>query len=206
MVKNPVHLGLQGLAVALIFCPEPLTTVAGVWLLAYSRAKLSRKEDMRPRKRENTLAHLYDHRMQMVGESAITYEMHKKRSGQLPNTWPVTTKVYKVPQSWNAYRSDDNQQPTRPQLLNGVPITYRKLQSASAVKLPNRFRLASGVEPARQSPSLGGLYQTQTSKTLELTRHTKSFSLLQREHIAKMLETMRYTQSFATANARRAST
>jgi hypothetical protein len=197
-MKSPVYLGLEGLALALLFCPEPFTTVAAVWLLGYARAKQTGQDGATtPRRRENSFAHLYDYELQMVGESSVTYELQRKRSGQLPAAWPVTTKVYKIPQAWKAYSNGGNQQSTRTQLLNGVPLPARKAQPASGVQLPSRVRQASGIQQTGMSTPLAQLYQAQTLKKVEPARYTKSFSVLQRDHIARMLESMNYTKSFA---------
>lgn len=202
MVTNPVYMGLQGLALVLIFSPEPFTTIPGVWLLGYARAKMGHQEC--PIKRENTFAHIYDYKVQMVGESALTYELEKRRSGQMP--WPqMTTRVYKLPQAWKAYQSGDRQ-PARPQLLNGVPLPAKKAKPASGVQMPNRVQPASRVQRPSSRDPLAELYQAQTIKKPEPVRYSKSSALMQRDQIARMLEQMRYTQSFTAANARRSST
>ncbi len=197
MSNNPVYLGLQGLALALIFCPEPVTTVAGVWLLGYARARAGLQEAV-PQKRENTFVHIYDYKLERMGEAAITYELEKRRSGQLP--WPtMTARVYKLPQAWKAYQNGDNQ-PARPQLLNGVPLPTKEARMASGAKQ------TVYVQQPRASAPLAELYRAQpVRKPLPAAHHSKSFSVMQRDHIARMLDSMRFTQSFAVASSRSAS-
>ena len=195
-MSNPGYLGLQGLALVLIFIPDPITTVAGVWLLGYARAKANGQEATP--KRENTFAHIYDYKLEKVGEAAITYELEKRRSGQLP--WPtMTTSVYKLPQAWKAYQNGDNQ-PARPQLLNGAPLPPKKARPTSGAKQTIH------VQQPRTSAPLAELYRVQPIKKPEPVRHSKSFSVMQRDHIARMLDSMRYTQSFVAASSHRAST
>ena len=197
MNNNSVYNGLQGLALALIFCPEPITTIVGVWLLGYARAKANGKEATPP-KRENSFAHIYDYRLQKVGEAVLIYELEERRSGQLP--WPtMTTKVYKLPQSWKAYQNGDSQ-PARPQLLNGAPLPTKKARTSSGA------RQTVHIKQPHTSAPLAELYRLQPAKKPEPLCHSKSFSVMQRDHIARMLESMRYIQSLAAASSRRSST
>lgn len=192
-MKNPLYLGLQGLALVLIFSPEPITTIPGVWLLGYARAKANGEETI-PQKRENTFAHIYDYRLEKVGETALTYELEKRRSGQLP--WPsMTTRVYKLPQAWKAYQNGDSQ-PVRPQLLNGVPLPAKKARTASGAMQTIH------IQQTRTSAPLAELYRPQPVKKPEPVHRSKSTSVMQRDQIARMLDAMRYTQSFAAASSR----
>ena len=234
-MNNPFYLGLQGLALVLIFAPEPITTVPGIWLLGYARAKANGEETI-PQKRENTFAHIYDYKLEKVGESTITYELGKRRSGQMP--WPtMTTRVYKLPQAWKAYQNGDSQ-PARPhQLLNGAPLPAKRAGTASGAKQtfyvrrprtsdsqPASPQLLNGVplpakkahtasdtkktvraQQPRTSAPLAELYRAQPVKKPEPVRSSKSASVMQRDQIARMLDAMRYTQSFATASSHRAS-
>jgi hypothetical protein len=85
--------GLKPLAMALIFAPEPLTTIAGIGLLGYT-AYAGRKKEAKPRRRKNASGSFYTYRIDKVNDSTITYQIFTTRQGQLPLIWPAMTKLY----------------------------------------------------------------------------------------------------------------
>ncbi|MEJ2740289.1 MAG: hypothetical protein P8105_10780 [Dehalococcoidia bacterium] len=82
-MKKGRYTGLEPLALALIFTPEPVTTVAGFALLGYSACLSSRKQAHRPRLR-SPFEGFYSYSIKMMNKSTISYQIFTTRPGQLP--------------------------------------------------------------------------------------------------------------------------
>jgi hypothetical protein len=82
-MKKGRYTGLEPLALALIFTPEPVTTVAGLALLGYSAHLSSRKETCRLRLK-SPFEGFYSYSVQMMNKSTISYRIFTTRPGQLP--------------------------------------------------------------------------------------------------------------------------
>ncbi len=119
----PIWAGVETLALALIFAPEPFTTPIGLGLLAYARKK--RKEEQqavktryRPR---YSFSDFYHYRVGMVRGSAIAYHVSPVRQGQLPLARSTISKLYESRREWEYYRSTLNARGrlnlTRPHVL-----------------------------------------------------------------------------------------
>jgi len=109
-MKSPFQSKLEPLALALVFTPEPITTIAGIGLLGYARTRQMRKQRRTSRYHAgNTFGRHYTYRIDMVRGTTITFQTFATRQGQLPLTWPNVTKLYHMPQVKVPYRKAANQ-------------------------------------------------------------------------------------------------
>ena len=87
-MKLPYPNGLEPLALALIFTPEPVTTIAGISLLGYAaHAKQQQKKSITGRLK-SSFNDLFTYEIKMDNHSSITYYVYPTREGQLPLSWP----------------------------------------------------------------------------------------------------------------------
>lgn len=115
--------GLQSLALALIFMPEPVSTVVGLGLLAASRAiGTSRPHNFH--RLSNGISDHFDYRLTMKGNSTIAVEFKPKRHGQLPRAYPRIARL------------QDN------------PEALKSLQQKAKLELNRRSTTSSALEPA----------------------------------------------------------
>jgi len=103
-MKSVYSAGLQSLALALIFMPEPFTTVVGVGLLSYAKAA-GRERPVSPRRLINTFEDHYSYRLDMSRNSTINYELSARRHGQLPESYPRAAGLQDNPQVVKAMRA-----------------------------------------------------------------------------------------------------
>lgn len=97
------YMGLETLSLALIFMPEPATTVIGAGLLSYARQRRIKHQQRRtPPRRRNTFESYYSYRMQAAKNSVITLQFFPKSCGQLPLHSSKVTKIYYDPKVWQA--------------------------------------------------------------------------------------------------------
>jgi hypothetical protein len=128
-MKTAYNAGLQTLALALIFMPEPITTVVGVGLLNYARVA-SRQRPTVPRRVINTFEDHYSYKMKLVNGTAINFELSPRRHGQMPKAYPSIAKLQDNPQALKALRE-------RAQRQSQIATTpFSKLEPAGLMKPP----------------------------------------------------------------------
>ncbi len=131
--------GLQSLALALIFMPEPVSTVVGLGLLGVSRAI----ETPRPNnfhRLSSGLSDHFDYRLTLKGNSAIAVELKPKRHGQLPRAYPRIAKLQDNPEALKSLQDRVQSQ------LKKSAASPSALEPAGLLKPPVRLhpRLAGG--------------------------------------------------------------
>jgi len=131
--------GLQSLALALIFMPEPVSTVVGLALLAVSRTI----ETPRPNnfhRLSNGISDHFDYKLAMRGDSTIAVEFKPKRHGQLPRTYPRVARLQDNPEALKSLQEKAQLQ------LRSRMVTSSVLEPAGLPKPPVRLhpRLAPG--------------------------------------------------------------
>ncbi len=114
--------GIQSLALALIFMPEPVSTVVGLGLLGVSRAIETPKPNSFHRL-SNGLGDHFDYKLTLQGNSAIAVELKPKRHGQLPRSYP------------------------RPARLHDNPEALKSLQEKAQLQLKKAVAASSALEP-----------------------------------------------------------
>ena len=91
-MKTRSYAGLESLALALIFAPEPVTTIVGSGLLAYAKYAKHKERSVARRKLARSIPYLY--KVYMTDRKRIAFHITATRPGQLPLTWPITAKLY----------------------------------------------------------------------------------------------------------------
>jgi hypothetical protein len=128
-MKSVYSAGLQSLALALIFMPEPFTTVIGVGLLSYARAA-GKERPVNPRRLINTFEDHYSYKLDMSRNSIISYELSARRHGQLPESYPKIARLQDNPQVVKALRARAKGQSPY------TSIPFSKLEPAGLMKGP----------------------------------------------------------------------
>ena len=103
--NKPLSLGLESLALALIFAPEPFSTFVGIALLAGVRAsKMKRVSSTNniPRPAHG-FTDYYQYRVGMVKRDSLGYNIKPLREGQLTGSFPQPVRLYDT-QAWGSYR------------------------------------------------------------------------------------------------------
>ena len=93
MSSSPIYTGLEYVALAMIFLPEPATTFIGVGLLGYVRSKKDGEQSEVVYRRRSSFGEIYSYSLKMKDGSLITYQVAGIRKGQMPREWPVTYKL-----------------------------------------------------------------------------------------------------------------
>jgi hypothetical protein len=102
--SKPLSMGLESVALALIFAPEPFSTFVGIGLLAFSRAnKIKRVSTTTSAKPANRFEDYYHCRIGMVNQGNLAYKVTPLKAGQLPGSFPQTVRLYDT-QAWGHYR------------------------------------------------------------------------------------------------------
>jgi hypothetical protein len=102
--SKPISMGVESVALALIFAPEPFSTFVGIGLLAASRAsKIKRVSQETMTRPANRFEDYYRYNIGMVHRGNLAYRVTPIRDGQLPGTFPQTVKLYDT-QAWGHYR------------------------------------------------------------------------------------------------------
>jgi hypothetical protein len=128
-MKSVYSAGLQSLALALIFMPEPFTTVIGVGLLSYVKA--AGQERLVTRRRLiTTFEDHYSYKLDMSRNSIISYELSARRHGQLPESYPKIARLQDNPQVVKALRARAKGQSPY------TSIPFSKLEPAGLMKGP----------------------------------------------------------------------
>ncbi len=128
-MKTTHYAGLQSLALALIFMPEPVTTVVGVGLFNYARVARKQRPTV-SRRVINTFEDHYTYRMSLVNSTAISVQLSPRRHGQLPKAYPSIARLQDNPQALKALRERAQQQ------AQTTTTPFSKLEPAGLMKPP----------------------------------------------------------------------
>jgi len=141
--KSAYSTGLQSLALALIFMPEPFTTPIGIILLAYAKTMATEKPAT-PRRVISTFDDVYSYKLDMQRNKVISYQLSARRHGQLPESYPKMARLQDNPhylkalrtrtKSQSPYTSTPFSQLEPPGLMRGP-----KLKDRAALALPPKF-------------------------------------------------------------------
>jgi len=141
--KSATSAGLQSLALALIFMPEPFTTPFGIVLLAYAKT-MGADKPTTPRRVINTFDDLYSYKLDMNRNSIISYQLSGRRHGQLPEAYPRVARLQDNPQYVKALRTRTKGQ----SLYTSTPFSKLeppglmrgpKLKDRAALALPSKL-------------------------------------------------------------------
>ena len=143
-MKSAYSAGLQSIALALIFMPEPFTTVVGVGLLAYARSA-GQQKPATVRRLTNTFEDHYSYRLDIVRDTSITYQLSPRRHGQMPKSYPRTAKLQDNPQVLKALRERTRRQS---QYTN---TPFSKLEPAGLMRGP-RIKDRAALVTSRNTP------------------------------------------------------
>ena len=141
-MKSVYSAGLQSLALALIFMPEPFTTVVGVGLLSYAKAA-GRERPVSPRRLINTFEDHYSYRLDMSRNSTISYELSARRHGQLPESYPKIARLQDNPQVVKTLR----ERAKAPSQYTSIP--FSKLEPPGLMKGPRLKDRAALALPSK---------------------------------------------------------
>ena len=148
--------GLQSLALALVFMPEPVTTLVGLGLLSVAR-HIEKERPNNFRRLPKTLDEHFDYRIALKSGSLLTVEMVPRKHGQLPRAYPRAAGLQDNPEVFKAIRENSSspQQkksprpyPRPPALLRDNPEAFRALQQRSALQQTRSTPATSNTEPA----------------------------------------------------------
>jgi len=128
-MKSTYYAGLQSLALALIFMPEPITTVVGVGLLSYAR-NTGRQRPVSVRRLTNTFEDHYSYKLNMARGTTITVQLSPKRHGQLPRAYPQVAKLQDNHQFLKALRERTQRQ------SQFIRTPFSKLEPAGLMRGP----------------------------------------------------------------------
>jgi hypothetical protein len=145
-MKSAYYAGLQSIALALIFMPEPITTVVGVGLLSYA-TNAGRKRPVSVRRLTNTFEDHYSYKLNMTRGTTINYQLSPKRYGQMPRSYPRVAKLQDNPQFLKALRERSQRQSQ----FTSAP--FSKLEPAGLMKGPRLRDRAALATPRNTSPT-----------------------------------------------------
>ena len=150
-MKSVYAAGLQSLALALIFMPEPFTTLVGVGLLSYAKAA----GQERPAARRHLITTFEDHysyKLDMSRNSTINYELSARRHGQLPESYPKIARLQDNPQVVKAMRARTKGQSPY------TSIPFSKLEPAGLMKGPRiKDRAALAIPRNLPNPKMSSI-------------------------------------------------
>jgi hypothetical protein len=150
-MKSAYSAGLQSLALALIFLPEPFTTPIGLALLTYVKATEAQKP-VTPRRAINTFDDIYSYKLQMQRNNMISYELSARRHGQLPGYYPRISRLQDNPQVVKALRARTKG------LSPYTSIPFSKLEPAGLMKGPKlKDRAALALPPKFLNPKMSSI-------------------------------------------------
>jgi len=148
--KAAYSAGLQSLALALIFMPEPFTTPFGVALLAYAKV-MEKEKPVTPRRMITTFEDHYSYKLEMQ-RSIIKYELSARRHGQLPESYPRMSRLQDNPQVVKALRA----RAKVPSTYTSVP--FSKLEPPGLMKGPKlKDRAALALPPKLPNPKMSSI-------------------------------------------------
>ena len=145
-MKSTYNTGLQAVALALIFMPEPFTTPIGIALLAYVKAT-GRQRPATMRRLTNTFEDCYSYKLSMTRGTTINYQLSSKRHGQMPESYPRIAKLQDNPQFVKTLRERAKRQPQ----FTSTP--FSKLEPAGLMRGPRLRDRAALAVPRNTSPS-----------------------------------------------------
>jgi hypothetical protein len=94
MSSSQLYTGLEYIAAALIFLPEPTTTFIGVGLLGYARSQKNGEQSSEVVYRyRNRFRDVYTYSVEMRDGSCIDYRISGIKPGQMPRRLPNTNKL-----------------------------------------------------------------------------------------------------------------
>lgn len=150
-MKSSTSAGLQALALALIFMPEPFTTPIGIVLLSYAKAA-GGERPATPRRIITTFEDHYSYKLEMSRSSTITYELSARRHGQLPESYPRMSRLQDNPQVVKALRA----RAKAPSQYTSVP--FSKLEPAGLMKGPRlKDRAALALPQKLPNPKMASI-------------------------------------------------
>ena len=150
-MKTAYSTGLQTLALALIFMPEPITTPIGLALLTYAKAVEAEKTGT-PRRIIPTFEDHYSYKLEMQRNNVISYELSARRHGQLPEAYPRMARLQDNPQFVKALRA----RPKTPLVYTSIP--FSKLEPAGLMKGPRlKDRAALALPPKLPNPKMASI-------------------------------------------------
>jgi hypothetical protein len=97
---NSKQMGLESVALALIFAPEPFTTLIGVGLLVAARASKVHNGSRRPTDR---FEDYYRCAIELANDGKLKYRVAPTRDGQMPHSVQRRTNLYDT-DGWEYYR------------------------------------------------------------------------------------------------------
>jgi hypothetical protein len=145
-MKSTYNVGLQSIALALIFMPEPFTTPFGIALLAYARAA-GRQRPASVHRLTNTFEDHYSYKLSMTRGTTINYQLSPKRHGQMPRSYPTITKLQDNPQLLKALRERSQRQSQ----FTSAP--FSKLEPAGLMRGPRLKDRAALITPKTTLPN-----------------------------------------------------
>ena len=145
-MKSTYNAGLQAMALALIFMPEPFTTPIGIALLAYAKST-GRQRPASTRRLPDTFEDHYSYKLSMTHSTTITYQLSPKRHGQMPEAYPRIAKLQDNPQYLKTSRERAKQQ------SQFIPTPFSKLEPAGLMRGPRLRDRAALAMPRNTSPS-----------------------------------------------------
>ena len=102
--RAPVSKGLESVALALIFAPEPFSTLIGVGLLALAKAsKANRVTSTEAPLMVNRFEDYYHCKVHMEKAGIVSYKITPRKEGQIPHIPPQTVKLCETA-AWKHYR------------------------------------------------------------------------------------------------------
>jgi len=119
--------GLQSIALALLFMPEPFTTPIGIALLAYARST-GQQKTVTVRRLTNTFEDHYTYKLNMVRGTSINYQLSPRRHGQPPKAYPSIARLQDNPQVLKVLREKAKRQYTC--------TSFSKLEPAGLMRGP----------------------------------------------------------------------
>jgi hypothetical protein len=147
MNNTLVWRGLESLALALIFAPEPVTTIVGMGLLGYARKKRTEEQlAIRPPARYHSFTDFYTCKVKMMRGSTIAYRASTTREGQLPLIRSTISHLYQNRREWESFSKTvtSKAKPTTPRPPAQRPATPHP----TGLKTPF-LRYQTGLVPKR---------------------------------------------------------
>jgi hypothetical protein len=151
-MKSSTAAGLQAVALALIFMPEPFTTPIGIVLLSYAKAMGAAEKPVAPRRIITTFEDHYSYKLEMQRNNIISYELSARRHGQLPESYPRMNRLQDNPQLIKALRA----RAKAPSTYTSVP--FAKLEPPGLMKGPKlKDRAALALPPKLPNPKMSSI-------------------------------------------------
>jgi hypothetical protein len=145
-MKSAYYVGLQSVALALIFMPEPFTTPIGIALLSYAKTA-GRQRPASGRRLPDTFEDHYSYKLNLARSTTITYQLSPKRHGQMPESYPRIAKLQDNPQFLKALRERTKRQSQ----FTSAP--FSKLEPAGLMRGPRLRDRAALATPRNTSPT-----------------------------------------------------